>query len=167
MDRDERDGETVVRRDASLSAEARLSAEDRAEIGELLAKFAHCSDYGDWDALASCFTDDVVTSIGGVPRYAGVAAQVEHARRSAEWTAGQNRHLVLNLWIEPTGPASARARYYLLNFVSGTSVGDPKLVVSGRMTDHVVRTAAGWRIQRRELEPDQPFDVPDANTGAR
>lgn len=140
-----------------------LTTADRSEIGELVAKFAHWSDFGDWDALATCFTDDVVTCIAGKPAYVGIAAQVAHARKSAEWTQGQNRHLALNLWIEPEGDDAARAHYYLINFVAGVAIGDPKIVVSARMTDHVVRGATGWRIARRELEPDQPFPVTDAN----
>jgi hypothetical protein len=142
-----------------------LASSDWIEIAELVARFAHLSDYGDFDALAACFTDDVVTCISGVPAYAGVAAQVAHARRSAEWTQGQNRHLALNLWIEPAGADAARARYYLINFVAGKELFEPKIVLSARMTDHVVRTPAGWRIARRELEPDQPFAAPDAATG--
>jgi SnoaL-like domain len=159
-----------------------LTTADRIEIGELIAKFAHFSDYGDWDALATCFTDDVVTCIAGKPAYVGIPAQVAHARNSAEWTQNQNRHVALNLWIEPEGDDAARAHYYLLNFVCGTELGAAKIVVSARMTDHVVRRPTsspaspatndgagttfrptGWRIARRELEPDQPFPVPDAN----
>ena len=140
-----------------------LTTADRIEIGELIARFAHFSDYGDWDALAACFTDDVVTSIAGRPAFVGIAAQVTHARNSAEWTQNQNRHLALNLWIEPDGDDAARARYYLINFVAGREIGEPKIVVSARMTDHVVRRGTGWRIARRELEPDQPFPVPDGN----
>lgn len=140
-----------------------LTTADRIEIGELIARFAHFSDYGDWDALATCFTDDVVTSIAGKPAFVGIAAQVAHARNSAEWTQNQNRHLALNLWIEPDGDDAARARYYLINFVAGREIGEPKIVVSARMTDHVVRHPAGWRIARRELEPDQPFPVTDGN----
>lgn len=139
-----------------------LDTGDRIAIGELVARFAHVSDYGDWDGLAALFTDDVVTAIAGIDAYVGVVAQVEHARRSAEWTAGQNRHLALNLWIEPDGGERARAHYYLINFVAGKELFAPKIVLSARMTDHVVRTPAGWRIARRELEPDQPFAAPDA-----
>jgi hypothetical protein len=142
-----------------------LTTSDRVEIGELIARFAHFSDYGDWDSLATCFSDDVVTCIAGKPTYVGIAAQVAHARNSAVWTDGQNRHVALNLWIEPDGQDCARARYYLINFVSGTEIGAPKIVVSARMTDHVVRGPSGWRIARRELEPDQPFPVPDGNAG--
>ena len=146
--------------------EATLSTSDRIDIAELVARFAHCSDYGDWRALAGCFTDDVVTCIAGAPASVGVAAQVEHARASDEWTEGQNRHLALNLWIEPDGADAARARYYLINFVAGKELFAARIVLSARMTDHVVRTAAGWRIARRELEPDQPFAAPDMGPGA-
>jgi hypothetical protein len=142
-----------------------LTALDPFEISELVAKFIHCSDYGDWGALAACFTSDVVAHIAGTATYVSVAAQVAHARNSAEWTQGQNRHLAINLWIEPSGPDAACAHYYVVNFVAGTNPGDPKLVVSGRMTDHVVRSATGWLIARRDFEPDQQFTVPDRNAG--
>jgi len=140
-----------------------LGADDRLAIAELLARFAHCSDFGDWERLRDCFTDDVVTAVDGVPTWVGVAAQVEHARNSAVWTEHQNRHLALNLWIEPDGADAARAHYYLVNFVSGTELGAARIVVTARMTDHVVRRADGWRIARRELAPDQPFVAPDRN----
>ena len=65
--------------------------------------------------------------------------------------------------MDRAGGRRRRARYYLINLVAGTEIGDPKIVVSARMTDHVVRGPAGWRIARRELEPDQPFAVPDGN----
>ena len=143
-----------------------LSAIDRLEIGDLVAKFNHCSDFGDWEGLVACFTDDVVTYMGGAPTYVGAEAQVAHARNSAEWTANQNRHLALNLWVEPTGPDSARAHYYVLNFVAGINPGEPRLIVSARMVDHVVRRSAGWRIERRDFDPDQAFEVPDGNAGA-
>lgn len=142
-----------------------LTTADRIEIGELVARFAHCSDYGDWAGLERLFTDDVVTVIDGKPQFVGVAAQVRHAQNSAEWTQNQNRHVALNLWIEPDGEDRARAHYYLLNFVAGTEIGAPKIVVSARMTDHVVRRDDGWRIARRELTPDQPFPVPDGDAG--
>jgi len=146
-----------------------LTALDRLEIGELVAKFCHCSDYGDWDGLATCFTPDVVTSLFGAAAYVGIAAQVAHAGRSAEWTQGQNRHLAMNLWIEAEGPDAARVHYYVVNLAAGTSPGDPKLIVTGRMTDRVVRGPAGWRIARRDFVPDQQFTVPDgdAATGGR
>jgi len=142
-----------------------LTTDDRIAIGELVARFAHCADYRDWERLAECFTDDVVTVIAGVPTYVGLAAQVEHARNSAAWTENQNRHLALNLWIEPDGDGAARAHYYLVNFVCGAEIGAAKIVVSARMTDHIVRRDGGWRIARRELVPDQPFAVPDGNAG--
>ena len=140
-----------------------LQQADRMEIAELVARFCHFSDYGDWAALETCFTEDVVTCIDGTPQYVGVAAQVGHARNSADWTDGQNRHVALNLWIEPDGEVAARAHYYLLNFVCGRAIGEARIVVSARMTDHVVRSAGGWRIARRELVPDQPFPVPDGS----
>ena len=40
-----------------------ISTEDRLAIGELVAKFCHYSDYGDWEKLASLYTPDIVTEM--------------------------------------------------------------------------------------------------------
>ena len=51
-----------------------LTIEDKIAIAELIARFAHCSDYADWSGLESLFTDDVVTEMDGIPlKYEGVA----------------------------------------------------------------------------------------------
>lgn len=137
-----------------------LTAEDRLAIGELLARFCHASDYADYDTLAGLFAEDVTTEIVGLGTFPGLEWQVRHARDSASWTDGQNRHAVTNLWIEPEGDGAV-AHYFLINLVSGASPGEARLMTTGRFDDHVVRTAAGWLIARRRFTPDQPFVLPE------
>ena len=134
-----------------------LSAVDRVDIAELLAKRYYYADHGDFDALARCYTDDIVFDIAGAGTFTGVDWQVDHAKNSYESTGGKNRHVITNLWVEPAGSDAAVARYLLLNFVAGTKVGDPKFRTTGRFADHVRRGSAGWQITRREFAPDQPF----------
>jgi hypothetical protein len=58
-----------------------LSAQAKSEILELFARFAHCSDYGDWAGMEPLFAPDVVTDFADYDfRYEGVAAQVEDAK---------------------------------------------------------------------------------------
>ena len=58
-----------------------ITLEDRLAIAELTSRFAHCSDYEDWDGLAKLYVPEVVTELAGMPvKYEGIAVQLEHAR---------------------------------------------------------------------------------------
>jgi len=137
-----------------------LTADDRFAISELLARFCHASDFADYETLAALYTEDPKMEIVGVGNFDGLEWQVQHARDSAQWTNGQNRHAITNLWIEPEGDGAV-AHYFLLNLVAGANVGEAQLVTTGRFEDHVVRTTKGWRIARRRFMPDQPFAMPE------
>ncbi|MBP1687224.1 MAG: hypothetical protein H6Q33_3367, partial [Deltaproteobacteria bacterium] len=74
-----------------------LTADDRFAISDLVARFCFASDFGDYDALDSIFTENPVTEIEGVGTFDGLEWQVQHARDSERWTNGQNRHVITNL----------------------------------------------------------------------
>lgn len=136
-----------------------LSADDRIEIEELFARFCHHSDYQEWDALKDLYTADVITEMEGVSvRYVGPDAQVEHARLSAEQTDGKNRHIYFNFVIEERDDAII-AHYFNANINAGAKPMEPKLVVTGRHADTVVKTASGWRISHRMGQFDQQFEL--------
>jgi len=143
----------------ALERQATLTAEDRLDIAELVARFAHCSDYGDWDGLAALYTEDVVTEMDGQTiRYTGIAEQVAHARESDLQAEGGNRHYNFNLVIE-NGADGVVAHYAFMNVNAGHAPMAAKIVVTGRMRDTVVKTPAGWRIARRRVSFDQRFDL--------
>jgi 3-phenylpropionate/cinnamic acid dioxygenase small subunit len=136
-----------------------ISVEDRIAIHELLARFAHCSDFGDWEGLSALYTEDVVTEMDGLSmRYEGIAAQVEHAKDSDRQAEGKNRHLNFNLFIEEEAGAVV-ARYFFLNMNAGKAPMAASIVVAGRMRDTVVRTDEGWKIAHRRVTFDQQFDL--------
>ncbi|MGA4544204.1 nuclear transport factor 2 family protein [Uniformispora flossi] len=138
-----------------------LSVADRLDLAELPAKFCHFSDYGDFAALADLFTEDVVTELVGIGVYEGIDALVQHARDTAGWSSGHTWHVVANLWIEPTSQGAA-VHYYMLGMFN-TAAGERAGVAhtSGRFVDHAVRTAAGWRINRRVFRMDAAKTPPD------
>jgi ketosteroid isomerase-like protein len=136
-----------------------LTVEDRLDIAELIARFAHCSDYGDWDGLASLYRDDVVTEMDGQTiRYTGIAEQVAHARESDAQAQGKNRHYNFNLMIETDGD-TIKARYAFMNVNAGRAPMSAKIVVTGRMSDTVVKTPQGWKIAHRHVSFDQSFGL--------
>lgn len=136
-----------------------LTIEDKFEIQELVARFAHCSDYGDWAGLEALYVPEIVTEMEGLPmRYEGVAAQIEHAKESASQTGGKNRHYHFNLLIEEQD-GEVFANYFIVNVNAGAAPMTAQIVVTGRHRDTVVRTDAGWRFSRRFLTFDQSFEL--------
>ncbi|WP_253342547.1 nuclear transport factor 2 family protein [Sphingobium sp. OAS761] len=133
--------------------------EDKIAIGELIARFAHCSDYCDWDALATLYTPDVETEMEGIPlRFRGIDEQIEHAKVSEQQTEGKNRHYNYNLFVtEENG--EVQANYMFTNVNAGHQPMAAKIVVSGRMRDTVVKTDGEWKIARRFVRFDQDVNV--------
>ena len=139
--------------------DAIITLEDKIAIQELIARFAHCSDYGDWAGLEALYLPDVVTEMEGIPlKYEGIAAQVEHAKASDRQAEGKNRHLNFNLYIEEAD-SEVTANYFFLNVNAGKTPMAANIVVSGRMRDTVVKTPDGWKIARRFVRFDQSFDL--------
>lgn len=130
-----------------------LTADDRLEIHELLARHGHLVDDGALERLGELFTDDVVydlTPLGGVA-LRGLEPIVASARELGD----QNpvAHLVTNILVaEDDGQVTARSKF--IGVRRDGSVG------SGVYDDVLRRTADGWRISRRRVslrrEPLQP-----------
>ncbi|MDD3797949.1 MAG: nuclear transport factor 2 family protein [Novosphingobium sp.] len=136
-----------------------ITLEDKIAIQELVARFAHCSDYGDWAGLEKLYTDDVVTEMEGIPlKYEGIAAQVEHAKESDRQAQGKNRHYNFNLYIEEEGDEVV-ARYFFVNANAGGTPMSAQIVTTGRMRDTVVKTGGEWKIARRYVTFDQTFEL--------
>ena len=136
-----------------------ISIEDKIEIGELIARFAHCSDFGNWEELAKLYTPEVETEMEGIPlRFRGIEEQIEHAKISEQQTQGKNRHFNMNLFVtEEDGQVFAN--YMFMNVNAGQTPMTGTIVVSGRMRDTVVKTEGGWKIARRFVRFDQDVSV--------
>jgi hypothetical protein len=136
-----------------------LTVEDRLAIQELIARFAHCSDFGDWDGLATLYVPEIVTELEGLPvSYSGIPAQIEHAKVSDQQTQGKNRHYNFNFYIEAVDEKVV-ARYTFMNVNAGATPMAAQIVTSGRMRDTVVKTSDGWKLARRQVSFDQTFEL--------
>ena len=132
-----------------------LTIEDKFAIQELVARFAHCSDYGDWAGMEALYTPDIVTEMEGIEmKYEGIAAQVAHARASDEQAQGKNRHYHFNLVIEEAGE-DVFANYFIVNVNAGSTPMGAQIIVTGRHRDRVVKTQDGWKFAHRFLTFDQ------------
>lgn len=136
-----------------------ITLEDKIAIQELIARFTRCSDYGDWEGLASVYTPDVVVEMEGLAiRYEGVEAQVEHAKESDRQAEGKNRHLNFNMIVSEKDGAVC-AEYVFMNVNAGHAPMSSKIVVTGRQRDTVVKTGDGWKIAHRFVQFDQSFNL--------
>jgi hypothetical protein len=135
-----------------------LTLEDKWAIQEVINRFCHWSDYGEWDKLRGLFTADCVTELVGLDtRFCGPDQQVTHARHSDEHARGRNRHYNHNLVIDPVGDGQAWARYFIQQLVAEQEYGKTQLGATGRIEDRLLRTADGWKIAERRVHMDQVF----------
>lgn len=123
---------------------------DRAEIAELLGRYANALDDRDWKRLASCFTENANGDYGGIGSYEGFAAIEALCRRTLE-PLDASQHLVGSIEIEVSGDdARARCAFQAQHTRRGCEGGD-NYTLGGTYRDQLVRTPHGWRIRHREL----------------
>jgi SnoaL-like protein len=127
--------------------------EDRTRISEQVIKYAMGVDRRDWAMFADCFTDPVYAdfSAGGVP--AETVARDELVGRISVALNGftATQHISPNHVIEFDDNDPDRAVCYSYMFaqhlIKGSENGEYYLL-RGSYTNHMLRTADGWRIER-------------------
>ncbi|WP_028935281.1 nuclear transport factor 2 family protein [Pseudonocardia spinosispora] len=124
-----------------------LTAEDQLSIHALYARYAEAFDRGASEVSADCFTED-----GSFTRANGVTSTGrDELRTMAEGVSGI-RHLYANVLIEAVGPNEATVSCTNLRLRVADD-GAIAIHALGVMRDRVVRTAVGWRFQRRTSSP--------------
>jgi 3-phenylpropionate/cinnamic acid dioxygenase small subunit len=125
---------------------------DRAEIGDLLSRYARMVDDRDWDLM------DEVFAPGATLDYTSTGGKSGPYRETLEWLARAlepwplNLHFISNVEIEfGLDGDIARSRCYFQAPMGRTSEDGGQLVISnaGRYEDDLVRTPDGWRIASR------------------
>jgi hypothetical protein len=140
---------------------ARLTAEDKIEIHELLARRAQAADYRDVDAWVDTFTSDgvleqpdvVLDLPGGASKMRPTVCGSEQLHAFLEASlpniAGL-RHWVGNIITEGTADgAVARSIFNVVDIGKGAAS-----VVTGRYIEVLTRTDHGWRTARLKVEMD-------------
>ncbi|MGA2755721.1 MAG: nuclear transport factor 2 family protein [Solirubrobacteraceae bacterium] len=125
----------------------------RAEIENMLARYAWAFDTNDLDCLRDCFTPDAEFEVSGGGVTAGrdaVVAELARLRARHQPAATTPWHLVSTLWIVSTGAdtVSARSRFML---VVSEREGPPALVSVGWYSDEIVNSDGAWRLRRRRV----------------
>jgi len=132
---------------------ATLSAGDRLEIHELLARYAWSLDTGDDEGFVACFTSDaeLVWEVFDEPgRWQGSAALLRFVQyfRGRPESAGRQHH-VSNIVLKAT-TRGVQARSYVLVALRADE-GPHRLNVMGYYEDVVRQEGGHWRIAQRVI----------------
>jgi 3-phenylpropionate/cinnamic acid dioxygenase small subunit len=121
---------------------------NKAEITELLIRYATGIDAKDWALLRTCWTEDVDADYGDVGHFSGADA-ITGVMEQLHATMGPTYHRLTNFAIAVDGDrATARSYVHaLLQAVPDDAASWVEAV--GHYDDELVRTADGWRIARR------------------
>lgn len=127
---------------------------DRAEIGDLLNRYASAIDGRDWPSLRTVFADEIeadFTSLGNGDPFRGPAEEwVEWVRRTVEGFDA-TQHIITNAESRIDGDeATCRANLQAMHVLL-TGLGDPHYLIGGYYHHDLVRTAEGWRSRRYRL----------------
>ena len=141
--------------------------EDRAEISELVIKYAVGVDRRDWTMFANLFTDPAYVDFSGLGGPAGTSPRAEVVAGISSVLDGftATQHLSPNHLIEfddtDPGRAVCYSYMYAQHVLDGAADGEFYLL-RGWYANHVVRTPDGWRIERLI----QHVGWQEGNTGA-
>lgn len=126
---------------------------DIVRIHQLLGRYGHAIDRGDWEAFATLFVEDASID------YRSSSGRVERAGRDAivEWFRGVTHpaaHHVTNIVVEEEPDTDGRVHVHSKFFAPYTRPEHvPKRVYGGEYHDVVVLTGAGWRFAHKQCLP--------------
>ena len=138
--------------DASTAA---AFAEAYAAIRNLYARYNWCSDEGDADGYADCFTEDGELSLPGIGMRVRGRENLREFKRQDKARRGERirRHWNSGLFLEAAGDGAMRGRCYLHGY-DGAPGEAPVLSDVGAYDDVIVRRDGEWRFARRVITMD-------------
>jgi len=127
---------------------------DERAIRKLMTDYTRFVDFGEAERIAELFAPDGVWDGPGVRMNGQDEVRRFFAERQTV-TRRTSRHVITNIAIELTGPDTATALSYLVNYRHDSRgavelpvpADHPKYV--GEYHDRFVRTAGGWRFAER------------------
>jgi uncharacterized protein (TIGR02246 family) len=144
----------LIRSSEKIATEtAELSAEDRLEIQQLIARYSFYEDSGQAESYASLFTSDGTFFGGGDKTVTGREALARFARERWE-TRPQVRkwtHWVSNIVITPTPDGAEAKSYSMVVEKNGNDGNDYKIVKTSGKHDELRREDGSWRFHVRRV----------------
>ena len=138
-----------------------LSIQNRQEITDILARYAHTYDSRDIEGFCDLFKPDGVVAYYFEDKLTSETAQEKRGdilktrfKAFAERGITQTRHFITNIVLEPKDDKTAFARSWF--FVTHQYRGEPapRPVHTGEYRDTFEKTSFGWKIARHEIRID-------------
>jgi len=130
---------------------SQLSSDDRAAIGEVLARYCHTIDSGRWDDFRQLFTADGRLDMAPMGVFEG-GDGIRKFTDQMQATGIVMRHFVTNLIVQGDGDR-ARVESYVLA-ISGQP-GNTRQT-TGQYEDDLVKEGGRWLIRSRRVKLDMP-----------
>jgi 3-phenylpropionate/cinnamic acid dioxygenase small subunit len=120
----------------------------RADVAEVLVRYATGIDRRDWELFRSCFIDDCEADYGPIGVWHN-AEEITTWMRTTHEPAGHTMHRVTNQVVTANGSgATARSYVDALVMFAGNKSGTRS---AGYYDDELVPTDDGWKIARRRF----------------
>lgn len=120
--------------------------EDRAEISDVINRFATGIDRRDFSLFRRVFTEDCRVEMGDYGSFDGVDA-IARFEETSHAQAGHTLHRMTNCVIDIDGDRASARTYVDAWIMSQDNASEINAV--GFYDDDVVRTDDGWRIKHR------------------
>ncbi|MBT2412481.1 nuclear transport factor 2 family protein [Streptomyces sp. ISL-12] len=131
---------------------------DRFLVRETLERYLGSLDDKDWDGIAGCFTDDAMSYYNDEPDAlrggTGVATWL-HRMKAYDAT----NHALGNARITVDGDRATAHSLVVATLHQGTEGVGRVQVRAIDYRDQLIRTADGWRIQKRVHRPTLQYDA--------
>lgn len=132
---------------SELESQDRLTL-DRMAVRYVLEGYMSAVDRCDYDAIADCFTDDADLTYDADPSHFTGGRAVSDWMRTFDHLPNHT-HTLSNCHIVVDGTEADADTFGFAVLAVGDNGPGSVLVLGLRYTDHLTRTAAGWRINRR------------------
>jgi hypothetical protein len=133
----------------------RVAAQDYVEILNLYARYNLCSDAGDAEGYADCFSSSGLLEL--VTHRITVAGRENFMEFKRRDIAGRphiyRRHWNGSIYLEKVDERTVKGRCYLLAF-NGTPGGLPAIADCGIYQDRIVKEGDKWKFANRQLTMD-------------
>lgn len=135
-----------------------LKLQDHHEISRVLLRYATGIDTRDWALFRSCFADEIEADYGEFGVWTRgddicAAMQAMHAG------LGPTLHRISNIVIDGAGEI-AHSRAYVDVLLTSAAPGGVGYQGAGYYEDGLVKTDAGWRINRRKYVAIRLAQIP-------
>ncbi len=121
---------------------------DLFEITNVINLYALAVDTHSWDLLDQVFTPDIAIDFGGPAAWTGLDA-LKEAFQAIHTPFRSTQHFTTNHQIKTAGDRATCTSYVRGVFMRAMPEGGDMFESTGWYDDALVRSPAGWRIQRR------------------